>query len=203
MLRLASSSGWAHDDSCRVLLRRRGQPQYFSISFSLANISARANPPPWCSRDAVFEWAGRNDAKFTLDLKNGFDFDRAVFERTRELVEHYGLIERAQFIGWDHAAVRALKQANPALTTRVLLRGRPVDLVESVRASCADAVSLSYDLASRADVAALHDADIAVVVADLFEPDFARVVELGADALSWGDPIAAIRELKRLGARGK
>ena len=151
--------------------------------------------------DDIFEWAGRNDAKFTLDIKNGFNFDRAVFERTRELVEHYGFVERAQLIGWDHAAVRALKQANPALTTRVLLRGRPLNLVEAVRASRADAVSLSYDLVSRADVDALHEAGIAVVVAELFEPDFARVVELGADALSWGDPIAAIRELKRLGAR--
>lgn len=152
--------------------------------------------------DDIFEWASRNDAKFTLDLKNGFDFDRAVFERTRELVEHYSFVARAQFIGWDHAALRALKQANPALTTRVLLRGRPVNLVETVGASQADAVSLSYDLVGPADVAALHAAGIAVVVADLFEPDFVRVVELGADVLSWGDPIAAISELKRLGVRG-
>ena len=151
--------------------------------------------------DDIFEWAARNDAKFTLDIKNGFDFDRSVFERTRELVEHYGFVERAQFIGWDHAALRALKEANPALTTRVLLRGRPVHLVETVRAALADAVSLSYDLVSHSDVAALHAAGIAVVVADLFEPDFARVAALGADAVSWGDPIAAIRELKKLGAR--
>ena len=151
--------------------------------------------------DDIFEWAARNDAKFTLDIKNGFDFDRSVFERTRELVEHYGFVERAQFIGWDHAALRALKEANPALTTRVLLRGRPVHLVETVRAALADAVSLSYDLVSHSDVAELHTAGIAVVVADLFEPDFARVAALGADAVSWGDPIAAIRELKKLGAR--
>src|SRR5207248_3202813 len=117
------------------------------------------------------------------------------------LVEHYGFVERVQFIGWDHAALRALKDANPALTTRVLLRGRPLHLANIVRAAGADAVSLSYDLVSAADVAALHAAGIAVTVAELFEPDFQRVVELGADAVSWGDPIEAIRELKRLGAR--
>lgn len=151
--------------------------------------------------DDIFEWASHNDAKFTLDLKNGFTFDRTVFERTRELVEHYGFEARTQFIGWDHAALRALKQANPALTTRVLLRGRPLQLVEMLRAARADAVSLSYDLAGPADVAELHAAGIAVTVADLFEPDFERVVEIGADGVSWGDPIAAIRELRRLGAR--
>src|SRR5712692_9887191 len=29
--------------------------------------------------DDIFEWAAHNDARFTLDLKNGFGFDRKVF----------------------------------------------------------------------------------------------------------------------------
>ena len=151
--------------------------------------------------DDIFEWAAHNEAKFTLDAKNGFDFDRRVFERTLELVEHYDFVGRAQFIGWDHRAVRWLKEANPDVTTRVLLRGRPVNLVDVACASRADGVSLSYDLASRVEVDALHDAGVAVLLAELFEPDFARVVEVGADAVSWGDPIVAIRELVLLGAR--
>lgn len=87
------------------------------------------------------------------------------------------------------------------MTTRALLRGRPLNLVEVVRASGADAVSLSYDLASQDDVDALHAAGIAVVIAELFEPDFQRVVDLGADVVSYGDPIVAIRELPALGMR--
>ncbi len=149
----------------------------------------------------IFEWAANNDAKFTLDVKNGFDFDRRVFERTLDLVEHYDFVGRVQIIGWDHQALRWLKQANPQVTTRALLRGRPVNLADVVRASRADAVSLSYDLLSRAEVDELHAAGIAVVVAEMFEADFTRVVELGADAVSWGDPIVALRELSRLGAR--
>jgi glycerophosphoryl diester phosphodiesterase len=151
--------------------------------------------------DDIFEWAAHNDAKFTLDIKNGFGFDRRVGERALKLVEQYGFIERAQFAGWDHTAVCRLKQTRPDVTARILLRGRPVNLVETVRASHADAVSLSYDLVSREDILDLHAVNVAVVVAEMFEPDFARVVDLGADALSWGDPIEALGALQQLGVR--
>lgn len=149
----------------------------------------------------IFEWASHNDAKFTLDIKNGFDFDRRVFAHALELVEHYGFVERVQFVGWDHAAVRWLKVQNPHVTTRILLRGRPLNLVDIARASAADAVSLSYELAGRTEVEALHEAGVAVLLAELFEPDFERVVAVGADMVSWGDPIVALRELRRLIAR--
>jgi glycerophosphoryl diester phosphodiesterase len=151
--------------------------------------------------DDIFEWAAGNDAKFTLDIKNGFDFDREVFERALDLVEHYEFGERVMLAGWDHEALRWVKETHPQLTTRALLRARPLNLVDTVRASLADAVSLSYDLTSRAEVDALHTAGIAVLIAELFEPDFERVVYLEADMVSWGDPIAAIRELQHLGAR--
>jgi glycerophosphoryl diester phosphodiesterase len=151
--------------------------------------------------DDIFEWASGNEARLALDVKNGFDFDRAVFRRTLDLVEHYGFNQRVIILGWDHHALCWVKEAYPEITTRILLRGRPLQLVEVVRASRADAVSLSYDLASAAEVSTLHEAGIAAMISGLFEPDFGRVVRLGADMVSWGDPIQAARELRRLGAR--
>jgi len=151
--------------------------------------------------DDLFEWATGNDCRFALDIKNGFDFDQEVFARALDLVEQYGFVERAVFVAWDHHGLRFVKERNPQATARAILRGRPVNLVETVRAARADAVSLSYDLASADDVRALHDAGIAVMIADLFEPDFGRVVALGGDAVSYGDPILATRALRELGAR--
>jgi glycerophosphoryl diester phosphodiesterase len=150
----------------------------------------------------IFEWAGRNSARFTLDVKNGFDFDREVFRRTVDLVVNYGFTQRVMIVGWDHLAIRWVKETHPEIAARVLLRGRPLNLVNLVQASMADAVSLSYDLAGKAEVEALHAAGIAVMIAEVFEPDFARIVSIGADMVSWGDPIVAARELQRLGARG-
>ncbi len=151
--------------------------------------------------DDIFEWASHNDAQFTLDIKNGFEFDRAVFARTLALVEQYDFVERVMFAAWDHHALRWLKEQNASLTTRALMRGRLLTLVETAQASHANAVSLSYDLASGDEVSALHAVGIAVVIAELFEADFARVVALGADGVSWGDPLQADRELRRLGVR--
>ncbi len=150
----------------------------------------------------IFEWAAHNDAKFTLDLKNGFDLEYGLFARALALVEQYDLVERTVFAAWDHTGLRRLKEENQSVTTRALLRGRPLRLGPMLQACGADAVSLSYDLASADDICVLHEQGIAVVIADLFEPDFARVVALGADGVSWGDPLEAARELRALGARG-
>ena len=152
--------------------------------------------------DDVFEWATRNTARFTLDLKNGFDFDRTVFERALDLVRQYEFLPRVIFAGWDHYALRWLKETSPTATTRILLRGRPFHLVSLAHASLADAVSLSYDLAPQGEVNALHEAGIAVLIAELFEPDFERVTHLGADMVSYGDPIVAQRELQRWAQNG-
>jgi glycerophosphoryl diester phosphodiesterase len=151
--------------------------------------------------DDIFEWAARNDCRFALDIKNGFDFDWVVYASTLALVEQYGFIDRTVFIGWDHHALRRLKERNPQATTRAILRGRPVNLADVARAAQVDAISLSYDLAGEAEVRALHDEGIAVVIAELFEPDFGRVAAIGADGVSHGDPILAIRALRELGAR--
>lgn len=146
--------------------------------------------------DDLFEWATHNTAQFTLDIKNGFDFDRTVFERALELVQQYEFLPRVMFAGWDHHALYWLKQTCPTATTRSLLRGRPVNLVATIQASHADAVSLSYDLTTQRDVNALHEAGIAVVIAELFEPNFEHVLQLNADMLSYGDPLIAQRELR-------
>lgn len=58
-----------------------------------------AGENPLVGLDDIFEWAAHNDAKFTLDIKNGFDLDRKVFERALGLVEQYGFVDRAMFAG--------------------------------------------------------------------------------------------------------
>jgi len=46
------------------------------------------------------------------------------------------------FIAWDHHALRWLKAQNPNVTTRALIRARPLNLVSLAQACRADAVSL-------------------------------------------------------------
>jgi len=144
----------------------------------------------------VLEWAQDKRVGLSLDIKNGFGFDRQVFLDTLAYVERYDLLERVMLIGWDHAGLLLAKNKNPEITTRALIRGRPVDLVQVARAARADALNLDADMVSAPDVQALHDAGIALAMAEIINPDFSRPVRLGADLVCCKDPGAARAALR-------
>ena len=84
-----------------------------------------------------------------------------------------------------------MKQRRPQTTTRANLRARPVDLAAVLAPAGCDAVALSYDVVRPADVVAAHAEGVAVCLAGIFVPDWARVRELGVDVVCHGDPAAA------------
>jgi hypothetical protein len=94
-------------------------------------------------------------------------------------------------VGWDHGGLLLSKKHNPAIRTLALIRGRPVDIVQMARNAQADAVNLDADMVTMAEINVLHDAGIAVVVAEMVNPDFSRPVRLGADVICCKDPGAA------------
>ena len=146
--------------------------------------------------DQVLEWVQDKRVGLSLDIKNGFGFDPQVFLDTLAHVEWYDLLDRVMLIGWDHAGLLLVKNKNPEITTRALIRGRPVDLVQVAQAARADALNLDADMVSAADVRALHDAGIAVAMAEIINPDFSRPVRLGADVVCCKDPGAARAALR-------
>jgi glycerophosphoryl diester phosphodiesterase len=141
--------------------------------------------------EEVFGWAKDKEIKFSLDIKNGFGFDPQVFLDTLACVEDYNMVQRVMFIGWDHPSLLILKDRNPDVVTRILIRGRPVDLVQVVQAAKADAVNLDADMVTREEVDALHAAEIAVVIAETVNPDYSRPISLRADMVCCRDPKAA------------
>ena len=149
--------------------------------------------------EEVLEWVRDKPIGLSLDIKNGFGFDPQVFLDTLERVEACDLVERTMLMGWDHAGLLLLRERNPAITTRALLRGRPVDIVQMATRAKVDAVNLDADMVSLAEVNALHDAGIALVIAEVVDPDFSRAVELGADVVCCKDPGEAREALALLG----
>lgn len=157
-------------------------------------------PPP--RLDEVLAWLTRQPTiGLTLDVKNGFGQGVTPFARVLETIQQAGAAERIMLAAWDHIGLLWAKRHLPALTTRALLRGNPLDLVAIATRAEVDAVALSYDLIDRSDVDALHEAGIAVFLAEMWEPNFRYPVELGVDALSWGDPAEARFALQQQGAR--
>jgi glycerophosphoryl diester phosphodiesterase len=147
--------------------------------------------------EEVFEWLKDKTTGLSLDIKNGFGFDTQVFLDTLARIEEHDLIERVMLIGWDHVGLLLAKSHNDAITTRALLRGRPVDIVQVAQSAKVDAVNLDADMVTPAEVDALHAAGIAVVIAETVSPDFSRPVRLGADVVCCKDPRAARRALRQ------
>jgi len=139
----------------------------------------------------VLEWLGDKAIGLSLDIKNGFGFDSQVFLDTLTCVEKYDLVERVMMIGWDHAGLLLAKTRNPTIATRALIRGRPVDIVQVAQRAQADAINLDADMVTGAEVKALHDAGIALAIAEMIDPDFSRAARLGADVICCRDPGAA------------
>jgi glycerophosphoryl diester phosphodiesterase len=147
--------------------------------------------------EEAIEWLQGKEIGLSLDIKNGFGFDLQAFLDTLACVERHGVIERVMLIGWDHAGLLEIKRRNPQMTTRALIRGRPVDVVQVARWAQVDAISLDADMVTEVEVQALHDAGIAVVTAETVSPDFSRPVRLGADVVCCKNPAAAYAALRQ------
>lgn len=156
-------------------------------------------PPP--RLDEVLAWLAGQKIGLTLDIKNGFGQGVAPYARVIEAVQRAGLVERVMVAGWDHMGLLWAKRHLPALTTRAMLKGNPLDLVAVAKRAEVDAIALSYDLVDRADVEALHEAGIAVMLGDMWEPNFRYPLQLGVDLIGWDDPAEAIHALALQGAR--
>ena len=143
--------------------------------------------------EQVLEWVKVQDRAIglSLDIQNGYGFDARLFLDTLTRVEAHILVDGVMLVGWDHGGLLLSKKHNPAIRTLALIRGRPVDIVQMARNAQADAVNLDADMVTMAEINALHNAGIAVVVAEMVNPDFSRPVKLGADVICCKDPGAA------------
>ena len=153
--------------------------------------AVRPKGHPLVFLEEVLAWVKGKSVGLSLDIKNGFGFDPRVFLDTLACVEAYNLTEQVVLLGWDHAGLLLSKNHNPAITTRALIRGRPLDIVQMAKSAKVDAVNLDADMVTPTEVNALHDAGIAVVIAEIINPDFLRSVRLGADVICCQDPSAA------------
>jgi len=147
--------------------------------------------------EEVFEWLQNKEIGLSLDIKNGFGFDAQVFLDTLACVEEYDLMERVMLIGWDHVGLLLAKNHNSTITTRALIRGRPVNVAQVVRSAKVDAIGLDADMVTSIEVKALHDAGIALVINEVVSPDFSRAIKLGADVVCCKDPRAAYLALRQ------
>lgn len=146
---------------------------------------------PFPSLEEVLAWSCEKDVSLSLDLKVGFMPEGRLVGEVLRLLERTGAQDHVMLISWDHKELLEIKTSYPALTTRALLRGRLVDYARFLKQTRADAVSLSYGLVRPSDVEQIHRVGVAVMICEMWCPDFNMIRELGADMVSWSNPVEA------------
>jgi glycerophosphoryl diester phosphodiesterase len=144
----------------------------------------------------VLVWARDVDARLSLDLKTAFIPQTKLTNQVVHLIEKTRAQDRVLLIGWDHTELVHAKQLCPVIKTRALIRGRLLDLPRVMDDARADCVSLSYALIRPGDVEAMHARGVAVVLAEMWQPDFDFARASGVDIVSWGDPAEAKKFLE-------
>lgn len=146
----------------------------------------------------VFEWAKNKTIGLSLDIKNGFGFEQRIFLDTLTSVEAHKLIDRVLLVAWDHLGLLCIKEHNPMIKTRAIIRGRPVDIVQMAQNARVDAINLDADMVTSTEIDTLHAAGIAVVMAELINPDYLRPVKIGADVICCSDPGRARKVIEKV-----
>ncbi len=167
---------------------------------ALAEVDAGDGQPPPCLEE-LLAWLKGQSVGLTLDVKNGFGMGVTPFARVLDAIRRADVVEQVMVAGWDHMGLLWAKRHLPSLTTRAFLKGNVIDLVAVAKRAEVDVLSLSYDLIDATDVEALHEVGIAVMLAEMWEPNFRYPVQLGVDIVSWSDPAEALFALDAQGAR--
>ena len=136
----------------------------------------------------VLIWACDNDAYLSLDLKVGFMPENKLAKELLIMLKRTQAFDRVMLISWDHVELLNIKHSYPNITTRALIRGRLIDYPGFLKHTQADAISLTYGVVRSSDVEQVHKAGVAIVMAEMWNPDFELVENLDIDIVSWSNP---------------
>ncbi len=150
-----------------------------------------------CLED-VLVWARENNVCLSLDLKTGFMPEGMLTEEVLRVLDRTNTQDRVMLICWDHLELLRIKKAHPKMATRALLRGRLTQYGSFLEFTRPDAVSLSYGLIRPGDVEEIHRAGVAILMAEMWCPDFEAVQALNVDMVSWSDPYEAKKLLDQV-----
>lgn len=116
-------------------------------------------------------------------------------------------IERADAAGWvavagfDHRQLREVHERRPGWTVEMIYTARLADPIHAARACGATLVSIQPEFCAPEDVAALHEAGVAVLTTALSPAHAAELVGRGCDVIEADDPAFVVVVLSGTGRR--
>jgi glycerophosphoryl diester phosphodiesterase len=138
--------------------------------------------------DGLLAWC-RGRVPLSIELKNGPVFYDGLAEAIVDLVRKHDMLERANVISFDHAAIARVKQLEPRLSAGILFAALLVDAPAAARAANADAILPGHHFATADVITQAHAADLAVSVWTVDDPALARRLAAdGVDAIATNYP---------------
>jgi glycerophosphoryl diester phosphodiesterase len=181
-----------HDATLDRTTNGKGRVKDFTLAELQRLDAGRGEPIP--SLDEVFDLV-QGKAHLVVELKHPetagpllrFFQDRRAFAATT-------------IISFWHPAVKALKEAEPRLTTGVLMVGCPADPAGLARAAAADALVLQYAYVTRELVAVAHSHNLFVYVWNIDDTDTLKpYLAMNLDGIGSNRPGVLIEYLKKQG----
>jgi glycerophosphoryl diester phosphodiesterase len=152
-----------HDDTLDRTTNGRGPVQDRTLEELHSLDAGRGEPVP--SLEAVFDLV-RGRAHLMVEMKHP-----EAAAALRRFFQERQAFAAAQVISFWHPALKALKEAEPRLSTGALMVGCPADPVGLARAAGADTLVLNYRYVDRELVEAAHRQEIKVVVWNIDDPE--------------------------------
>jgi glycerophosphoryl diester phosphodiesterase len=147
--------------------------------------------------DQVFALAGRGDFLFNIEAKvsehTPADFAELVLDRIGE----HGVKSRVIFQSFDFAILHRMNRLAPGITRAALWEGEARSFVEIAQEARTGIVAPQYELVTRDQVQAAHDAGLTVIpwTANT-EKDWASLIAAGVDGIITDDPARLIAYLR-------
>jgi len=180
-----------HDETLDRTTNGRGLVQDFTLAELKRLDAGRGELVP--SLEEVFDLV-QGRAHLVVELKDP-DTAPALLQFFRER----RAFEFATIISFWHPAVKALKEADPRLSTGVLMVGCPVDPVGLARAADADALILQYAYVTPELVAAAHNHGLLVYVWNIDDTNTLKpYLTMNLDGIGSNRPGVLIEYLQEL-----
>lgn len=137
----------------------------------------------------------RGRARVLLEIKNGPVFYDGIEAEIATALRRHGMERAALVVSFDHAAVRAMREAAPEVATGINYQARLIDASAAARAAAAEAICPPWRLLTPDVVAGAHTAGLAVYPWTIDEEEaMRRCLEWGVDGVTSND----VRLLARL-----
>ena len=147
----------------------------------------------------VLEWA-KGRMPLAIELKGDPQPAPGLEQKLVQTIREHGVLDEVMAISFHHAAIRRVKELEPALATGILYEGGLVDTIGAARAARADSVRPSWSYWTADLVAEVHAAGLTASAWPANDEErIAYLVGLGVDSIGTDYPDMARAYLERIG----